>query len=83
MVSDAPSSVCSQRIIIVTNQLPLRAHKSLEGKGWSFSWDDFHFSEFKKGVVHVETQGICTGHTLMDMGLKMEFKQSLDWSSTC
>ncbi|GAY33189.1 hypothetical protein CUMW_006060 [Citrus unshiu] len=25
---------------------------------------------FKKGVVRVETQGICTGHTLMDQGLK-------------
>lgn len=26
---------------------------------------------FKRGVVRVETQGICTGHTLMDQGLKM------------
>lgn len=25
---------------------------------------------FKKGVVRVETQGICTGHTSIDMGLK-------------
>ncbi|CAM8949255.1 unnamed protein product [Rhodiola kirilowii] len=25
---------------------------------------------FKKGVVRVETQGICAGHTLMDHGLK-------------
>jgi hypothetical protein len=25
---------------------------------------------FKKGVVRVETQGICTGHTFMDHGLK-------------
>ena len=25
---------------------------------------------FKKGVVRVETQGICMGHTLMDDGLK-------------
>ncbi|XP_031102964.1 probable uridine nucleosidase 1 isoform X2 [Ipomoea triloba] len=25
---------------------------------------------FRKGVVRVETQGICTGHTLMDQGLK-------------
>ncbi|EEC85085.1 hypothetical protein OsI_32443 [Oryza sativa Indica Group] len=25
---------------------------------------------FKKGVVRVETQGICKGHTSMDMGLK-------------
>ncbi|KMZ68689.1 Uridine nucleosidase 1 [Zostera marina] len=26
---------------------------------------------FKKGVVRVETQGICTGHTIMDQGLKI------------
>lgn len=26
--------------------------------------------KYKKGVVRVETQGICTGHTLMDQGLK-------------
>ncbi|CAN4118831.1 unnamed protein product [Withania somnifera] len=25
---------------------------------------------YKKGVVRVETQGICVGHTLMDLGLK-------------
>ena len=25
---------------------------------------------FKKGVVRVETQGICAGHTLLDQGLK-------------
>ena len=25
---------------------------------------------FKKGVVRVETQGICVGHTSMDMLLK-------------
>ena len=25
-----------------------------------------HLVEFKKGAVHVETQDICTGHTLMD-----------------
>lgn len=25
---------------------------------------------YKKGVVRVETQGICTGHTLLDQGLK-------------
>ncbi|KAL1220381.1 Uridine nucleosidase 1 [Cardamine amara subsp. amara] len=25
---------------------------------------------YKKGVVRVENQGICIGHTLMDQGLK-------------
>uniref|UniRef100_A0A0D6QY78 uridine nucleosidase n=1 Tax=Araucaria cunninghamii TaxID=56994 RepID=A0A0D6QY78_ARACU len=35
--------------------------------------------EFKKGVVRVETQGICTGHTLMDLGLK-RWNSSNPWS---
>ena len=25
---------------------------------------------YKKGVIRVQTQGICIGHTLMDPGLK-------------
>ncbi|KAL6838504.1 hypothetical protein ACP4OV_031749 [Aristida adscensionis] len=33
---------------------------------------------FRKGVVRVETQGICTGHTSMDLGLKVEFRESVD-----
>ncbi|EMS58664.1 hypothetical protein TRIUR3_01534 [Triticum urartu] len=34
---------------------------------------------FRKGVVRVETQGICRGHTSMDMGLK-KFKSENAWS---
>ncbi|EYU35466.1 hypothetical protein ABFS82_10G051400 [Erythranthe guttata] len=34
---------------------------------------------FKKGVVRVETQGICEGHTLMDQGLK-KWNSSNPWS---
>ncbi|CAH9071698.1 unnamed protein product [Cuscuta epithymum] len=34
---------------------------------------------FRKGVVRVETQGICTGHTLMDMGLK-KWNSNNPWS---
>ncbi|KAK1288878.1 Uridine nucleosidase 1 [Acorus calamus] len=34
---------------------------------------------FKKGVVRVETQGICVGHTLMDHGLK-KWNSSNPWS---
>jgi trehalose 6-phosphate synthase/phosphatase len=37
--SDAPSSVSLDRMIIVGNQLPLRAHRSDNGK-WNFSWDE-------------------------------------------
>ncbi|KAL7164837.1 hypothetical protein ACSBR2_040683 [Camellia fascicularis] len=39
--SDAPSSVSQDRIIIVGNQLPLKAHKSSDNDGgWNFSWDE-------------------------------------------
>ncbi|CAN4076267.1 unnamed protein product [Withania somnifera] len=39
--SDAPSSVTQERIIIVGNQLPLRARRRKDGEeGWNFSWDE-------------------------------------------
>lgn len=40
--SDAPSSVSQERMIIVGNQLPLRAHRRSDGddQGWNFSWDE-------------------------------------------
>ncbi|XP_011028148.1 PREDICTED: alpha,alpha-trehalose-phosphate synthase [UDP-forming] 5-like isoform X2 [Populus euphratica] len=39
--SDAPSSVSQERMIIVGNQLPLRARRSPGGSGgWCFSWDE-------------------------------------------
>ncbi|XAR54789.1 Alpha,alpha-trehalose-phosphate synthase (UDP-forming) [Bertholletia excelsa] len=39
--SDAPSSVSQERMIIVGNQLPIRAHRrSDEEGGWNFSWDE-------------------------------------------
>lgn len=34
---------------------------------------------YKKGVVRVETQGICVGHALMDQGLK-EWNSSNPWT---
>ncbi|MBA0737113.1 hypothetical protein Gogos_010589, partial [Gossypium gossypioides] len=38
--SDAPSSVSQERMIIVGNQLPLRAHQNTDDEGWCFSWDE-------------------------------------------
>nr|QTM07293.1 TPS5 [Paeonia ostii] len=39
--SGAPSSVSQERMIIVGNQLPVRAHRRSEGNGeWYFSWDE-------------------------------------------
>eukprot|EP00252_Welwitschia_mirabilis_P010853 TRINITY_DN24450_c0_g1_i2.p1 TRINITY_DN24450_c0_g1~~TRINITY_DN24450_c0_g1_i2.p1 ORF type:complete len:844 (+),score=141.59 TRINITY_DN24450_c0_g1_i2:520-3051(+) len=51
VASDAPSSACSQRIIIVINQLPLKAHKRQGKPGWSFSWDhDALYLQLKDGL---------------------------------
>uniref|UniRef100_A0A5B6ZBG0 alpha,alpha-trehalose-phosphate synthase (UDP-forming) n=1 Tax=Davidia involucrata TaxID=16924 RepID=A0A5B6ZBG0_DAVIN len=38
--SDNPSSLASDRMIIVANQLPLKAKRRPDNKGWSFSWDE-------------------------------------------
>lgn len=38
--SDVPSSIVQDRVIIVANQLPVRAKRRPDDKGWSFSWDE-------------------------------------------
>ncbi|KAM7497969.1 hypothetical protein LguiA_022383 [Lonicera macranthoides] len=38
--SDNPSSLATDRMIIVANQLPLKAKRRPDNKGWSFSWDE-------------------------------------------
>ncbi|XP_008800107.2 alpha,alpha-trehalose-phosphate synthase [UDP-forming] 5 [Phoenix dactylifera] len=38
--SEALSSVSQERVIIVGNQLPLRAHRRPDDSGWNFSWDE-------------------------------------------
>ncbi|KAH7651433.1 trehalose 6-phosphate synthase/phosphatase protein [Dioscorea alata] len=38
--SDVPSSLAQDRIIIVSNQLPVRARRRPDGRGWSLSWDE-------------------------------------------
>lgn len=38
--SDVPSSISQDRIIIVSNQLPVKAKRRPDNKGWSFSWDE-------------------------------------------
>ncbi|KAL1812751.1 hypothetical protein DCAR_0625002 [Daucus carota subsp. sativus] len=38
--SDNPSSLASDRMIIVANKLPLKARRRPDNKGWSFSWDE-------------------------------------------
>ncbi|CAI9266202.1 unnamed protein product [Lactuca saligna] len=40
VASDNPSSLSMDRMIIVANQLPLKAKRRPDNKGWSFTWDD-------------------------------------------
>lgn len=40
VTSDVPSSIVQDRIIIVANQLPVKAKRRPDNKGWSFSWDE-------------------------------------------
>ncbi|PWZ30011.1 putative alpha,alpha-trehalose-phosphate synthase [UDP-forming] 7 [Zea mays] len=40
VASDVPSSVAADRLIVVSNQLPIVARRRPDGRGWSFSWDD-------------------------------------------
>ncbi|MCH83008.1 alphaalpha-trehalose-phosphate synthase [Trifolium medium] len=38
--SDAPSSISQERMIIVGNQLPLKAQRKEENGKWEFTWDE-------------------------------------------
>ncbi|KAK1556544.1 hypothetical protein Q3G72_007182 [Acer saccharum] len=38
--SDVQSSVVQDRVIIVANQLPVKAKRRPDNRGWSFSWDE-------------------------------------------
>ncbi|KAJ4981834.1 hypothetical protein NE237_032671 [Protea cynaroides] len=40
VTSDVPSSIAQDRIIIVANQLPVKAKRKPDNKGWNFSWDE-------------------------------------------
>ncbi|KAK4796562.1 hypothetical protein SAY86_028888 [Trapa natans] len=40
VTSDVPSSIIQDRIIIISNQLPVKAKRRPDNKGWAFSWDE-------------------------------------------
>jgi trehalose 6-phosphate synthase/phosphatase len=40
VASDVPSSVSGERLLVVSNQLPILARRRPDGRGWSFTWDD-------------------------------------------
>lgn len=65
-VSSDPSSSSVQRdrIIIVANQLPIRAQRRSDGsKGWLFNWDDTSLLlQMKDGLGDDEAEVIYVGH---------------------
>ncbi|KAG8077804.1 hypothetical protein GUJ93_ZPchr0007g4241 [Zizania palustris] len=40
VTSDVPSSLASDRLIVVANTLPVRCERRPDGRGWSFCWDE-------------------------------------------
>ncbi|KAF8413709.1 hypothetical protein HHK36_001701 [Tetracentron sinense] len=65
--SDVPSSIGQDRIIIVANQLPLRAKRRMDNKGWSFSWDeDSLLLQLKDGLPE-EMEVIYIGSLRVDV----------------
>ncbi|CAN1123162.1 Probable alpha,alpha-trehalose-phosphate synthase [UDP-forming] 7 [Linum perenne] len=38
--SDNPSTISADRVIIVSNQLPVKATRNPDDKGWSFTWNE-------------------------------------------
>ncbi|XP_058100885.1 probable alpha,alpha-trehalose-phosphate synthase [UDP-forming] 7 [Magnolia sinica] len=65
--SDVPSSIVQDRIIIVANQLPVKAKRRPDNKGWSFSWDeDSLLLQLKDGLPE-EMEVIYIGSLRVDV----------------
>ncbi|KAJ8616548.1 hypothetical protein MRB53_035920 [Persea americana] len=68
--SDVPSSIAQDRIIIVANQLPVKAKRRPDNKGWSFSWDeDSLLLQLKDGLPD-DMEVIYVGCLKVDVDLK-------------
>ncbi|KAI3909525.1 hypothetical protein MKW98_013942 [Papaver atlanticum] len=59
----SPSSVSPKdRIIIVANQLPIRVHRKLDNKGWTFDWvEDSLLLQLKDGLGEDDVEVIYVG----------------------
>ncbi|GMN67757.1 hypothetical protein TIFTF001_036819 [Ficus carica] len=68
--SDSSSSVHSDRIIIVANQLPLKAKRREDGKGWDFSLnEDALILQLKDGFPK-DVEVLYVGSLKVDVDLK-------------
>ncbi|CAL1400836.1 unnamed protein product [Linum trigynum] len=61
VASDVQSSLIQDRIIIVANQLPVKAKRRPDNKGWSFSWDDDSLLLQCKDGFHEDMEVIYVG----------------------
>ncbi|MQM22479.1 hypothetical protein Taro_055531 [Colocasia esculenta] len=60
--SDQSSAAPRDRTIVVANQLPLRARRGPDGKGWSFSWDeDLLLLQLKDGAPADDMEFVYVG----------------------
>ncbi|CAI0560687.1 unnamed protein product [Linum tenue] len=61
VASDVQSSLIQDRIIIVANQLPVKAKRRPDNKGWSFSWDEDSLMLQCKDGFHEDMEVIYVG----------------------
>lgn len=67
--SDVPSSIIQDRIIIVANQLPVKAKRRPDNKGWSFSWDeDSLLLQLKNGLPD-DMEVLYVGSLMVDIDI--------------
>ncbi|KAA3478502.1 putative alpha,alpha-trehalose-phosphate synthase [UDP-forming] 7 [Gossypium australe] len=67
--SDVHSSVNQDRIIIVANQLPVKAKRRPDNKGWSFNWDDYSLLLQLKDGLPEEMEVLYVGSLKIDVDI--------------
>ncbi|KAH1054995.1 hypothetical protein J1N35_033060 [Gossypium stocksii] len=67
--SDVRSSVNQDRIIIVANQLPVKAKRRSDNKGWSFNWDDYSLLLQLKDGLPEEMEVLYVGSLKIDVDI--------------
>ncbi|KAG8490111.1 hypothetical protein CXB51_015837 [Gossypium anomalum] len=67
--SDVHSSVNQDRIIIVANQLPVKAKRRSDNKGWIFNWDDYSLLLQLKDGLPEEMEVLYVGSLKIDVDI--------------
>ncbi|KAL7603990.1 hypothetical protein Lser_V15G16312 [Lactuca serriola] len=70
--SDAPSTVMADRLIVVANQLPIKATRKIDDNGessWSFTWDENSLYKHIKDGLPDEMEVIYVGSLRADIDL--------------